>query len=386
MQGAHVRRENFMSELFELCKFTVQPVDKKAYVSRLKELLKEYPATLTTKDLENPENESSVGTSLLHQICQSLPETADQAQVDTAIAMIDTLFYNGANWMMLDDDNLTPGCIALQRKLPQTVYDRIVTAGVRAEVMLRRLTEDAEEENPPAEAESNDKKPTLEGDTSCDQAAYLRSELEYTSDSLVTGEKKDGVMMEWERPIMQKSADIICPEKGLSVLNIGFGMGIIDTMLQEKNPAKHYICEAHPKVLAKLRADGWYDKPNVVVLEGRWQDTLPKLLEEEGVQLDGIYYDTFSEHYSDLVEFFDQVVALLKPTGIFSFFNGLGADRKVCYDVYKQVVEVDVQDYGMSVEYIPMPVNLDKSTWNGIRHEYWTLSEYYLPKITFVDF
>lgn len=372
-------------DLFELCAFKVAPLDKKSYVSKLKDLLNEYSATITTKDVTNPENGSPVGTSPLHQICTCLDPNADQNVTATAIAMIDTLFYNGANWMMLDDSGKTPGCIALERNLPQSVYDRIVTAGVRAEVMLRRLTEDADESDGDNENETGNE--SAENDTSSNQQAYLRSQLEYTDDSLITETNKDGVMMEWERPIMQQSADLICPREGLHVLNVGFGMGIIDTMLQQKCPAKHYICEAHPTVLQKLKRDGWYDKPNVVICEGRWQDTLPKLL-EQGVQLDGMYYDTFSEHYTDLVDFFDQVVALLKPEGVFSFFNGLGADRQVCYDVYKQVVEVDVQDYGMKVEYSQIDINItpESSTWEGIRRQYWVLKEYFLPKITFLDF
>jgi type IV protein arginine methyltransferase len=49
---------------------------------------------------------------------------------------------------------------------------------------------------------------------------------------------------------MKRHAEIICPTKGLHVLNVGFGMGIIDSYIQERHePASHTIIEAHPDVV-----------------------------------------------------------------------------------------------------------------------------------------
>lgn len=99
----------------------------------------------------------------------------------------------------------------------------------------------------------------------------------------------------------------------------------------------HHIVEAHPQVQQKLRDEGWYDKPNVTVHEGRWQDVLPKLV-DQGVVLNAIYYDTFAEDYDALKEFFSEwVIALLDDDGKFGWYNGLGADRQICYDVYTKV-------------------------------------------------
>lgn len=46
-----------------------------------------------------------------------------------------------------------------------------------------------------------------------------------------------------------------------------------------------------------MRQMGWYDKENVLILEGKWQDFVEsdKLLEIGG--FDAIYTDTFSESY-----------------------------------------------------------------------------------------
>ena len=46
-----------------------------------------------------------------------------------------------------------------------------------------------------------------------------------------------------------------------------------------------------------MRSRGWYSKPNVKILEGKWQDYInsPELLDVGG--FDVIYTDTFSEEY-----------------------------------------------------------------------------------------
>jgi len=36
-------------------------------------------------------------------------------------------------------------------------------------------------------------------------------------------------MMGWEKPLMEKHAEVLCPKEGLDVLNVGFGLGLIDT-------------------------------------------------------------------------------------------------------------------------------------------------------------
>jgi hypothetical protein len=144
-------------------------------------------------------------------------------------------------------------------------------------------------------------------------------------------------MMDWETQIMQRHAETLIPKPGLRTMNVGHGMGIVDTAILTHDPSEHHIVEAHPQVHQRLREQGWYDKPNVHIHEGRWQDVLPKLV-AQGVVLDAIYYDTFAEDYAALREFFaEYVVQLLAPDGKFGWYNGLGADRQICYDVYTKV-------------------------------------------------
>ncbi len=58
-------------------------------------------------------------------------------------------------------------------------------------------------------------------------------------------------MMGWEAPLMNEHVRILNP-KGKAVLNVGFGLGIIDTMIQAREPARHVIIEAHPDVYKKV--------------------------------------------------------------------------------------------------------------------------------------
>ncbi|KAI5363773.1 putative arginine N-methyltransferase 2, S-adenosyl-L-methionine-dependent methyltransferase [Septoria linicola] len=357
---------------------------------------------------------------------------------DSALATVQLLFENGAIWNELDNNDETPGCLALRLGLKQ-VYDSIVAAGVRAELLFNRLDdyaplpdggEDEEMEDEeitgfePSPADKPETNGATNGEASVgvsgfepapnpstkiegqadagavpeitqtnengelsnpnvDNPAYLASKLTYSEGRLLDSDK-NAVMMDWETEIMKCSADQLCPKKGLRTMNIGHGMGIVDRMFMENEPEMHYIVEAHPEVLQHIRNTGWYEKKNVRVCEGRWQDVLPKLV-AEGVVLDGMYYDTYAEDYSDLKELFSEyVIQLLDSNGKFGFYNGLGADRQICYDVYTKVVEIELFDAGLDVEWTTLQVPSLVGAWDGIRRPYWTVPEYRLPTCHFI--
>ena len=54
---------------------------------------------------------------------------------------------------------------------------------------------------------------------------------------------------------MKQAAKTICKNGG-RVLNIGFGLGIIDTFIQEEGVEEHWIVESNPTVLQKMKNDG----------------------------------------------------------------------------------------------------------------------------------
>ena len=277
-----------------------------------------------------------------------------RSDVEAAAKIVKLLLQNGAIWNDVDKNNETPGCLALRLGLKE-LYEIMVDAGVRAEMLLNRLDEyerlpgdeeeededqgsDKERENGEIDTLSNGPQRDLVNDwedtPEINNEDYLQSSLHF-QDGRILDSAGNGVMMAWERDIMKRSADLLAPRSGLRILNIGHGMGIIDTYFQGKNPSSHHIIEAHTGVLERMRKDGWYDKQGVAVHEGRWQDVVPRII-EQGVLFDAIYFDTFAEEYKALRDFFsDCVLGLLADGGKFGFFNGLGAgERPSCFFNY----------------------------------------------------
>jgi protein arginine N-methyltransferase 2 len=289
------------------------------------------------------------------------------------------------------------------------LYELCVDAGVRAELLLSRLDEyqplgdaasDEEDEGQDDDAEELQENIEVldltegdaQGDESTENPNYLASNLTFERDRILDG-SANGVMMEWETTLMRRSAELILPGPGLRVLNVGHGMGIIDGIFQGKQPASHHVIEAHPDVLKRMKEQGWYEKPGVVVHEGRWQDVVPALI-EKGEMFDAIYFDTFAEEYKALREFFTEfVIGLLDPAGGLNseggklgFFCGMGADRQVAYDVYNKIVEMDLFEAGFDTEWetIPVPDLEEQGEWEGVRRKYWALKNYKLPTCSFI--
>lgn len=332
-----------------------------------------------------------------------------------AYEALKVLFDNGAIWNQLDRNDETPGCIAYRLGL-NSLYQSMVDAGVRAELLLNRLDEyeeledvedmdvDQNDQQVPAEDNESDSEApqlvltTAEGETTSadaaqtpfnadvESSAYLSSTLSLDENKLLD-DSQNGVMMAWESGIMEQSADELLPTSDLKVLNIGFGMGIIDSHIQAhtNTPKEHHIVEAHPDVLESLRSKGWFDKPGVFVHSGKWQDILPKLV-SEGHTFDAIYYDTFAESYHDFRDFFSEhLIGLLEQDGRWSYFNGMGADRQISYDVYQKIVEIDLMEAGFDIEWTDVELPDLGQEWKNVRRKYWNVDQYRLPLCKFMD-
>jgi protein arginine N-methyltransferase 2 len=168
--------------------------------------------------------------------------------------------------------------------------------------------------------------------------------------------------------------------QGKSVLNVGFGMGIIDGMIQSERPSHHTIIEAHPDIYSKMVQDGWLIKPNVTVLFGRWQDMLSQLS-----NYDAIFFDTFGEYYDDLSEFNSYLPNILSYDGIYSYFNGLCGTSLFFHEVACGIVEIDLAECMLSIEYLEVEMcQLGDDVWDGVRRVYWNLDKYKVPIVKFM--
>ena len=350
-------------------------------------------------------------------------------------AIVRLLLQAGHPWNALDDERKTAAELAFENG-HQQVYDFLVQEGVRSELILNVL-----------HCKNKRAMVRMDGETkelTSETTHYLSREVQYTgSDQTLVDDEQNGVMMRWEWPLMKRHAQMMCgvedeplvleptgqmvPRKellegcGLSidasvedetaemetfcVLNVGFGLGIVDSYIhqylalkQRQNPDVqyvHYIIEAHPTVQKRMSELGWVDekhlmgkrvnRPILRVLACRWQEAVEQLY-EEGAQLDSMFFDTFGEDYHDMREWHDHLPNLLKsePTSLYTFFNGLGATNKVFHEVYCRVVEMDMQELGFKTEWELVPIDTgDGAAWEGIKWKYYTLDTYRLPVFRF---
>ena len=338
--------------------------------------------------------------------------TLDAAIEAEAAEVVYELFVWGGIWNDVDADNATAACLA--DRLGRTrLYDLCVEAGVRAELLFglmggyEELESDEDEQSKDTEEDENEEAPELVDsaaipapvddttmtDPPVTSKRYLESTLVLDNDKLVDADL-NGVMMAWEKPIMERTVSLLIPppaspaSPGPRILNVGFGMGIIDTLFAGTCPSRHHIIEAHPAVLARLSAPSnpsfgpmWEssgpDADAFKVHSGRWQDIVPSLL-ESGELYDAVYFDTFGEDYAQLRAFFTECLpGLLAPHGRFGYFNGCGADRRVCYDVYARVAEAHLAEAGLDVDWTDVHVGQlgeeHEGEWEGVRRRYWTL-------------
>lgn len=117
----------------------------------------------------------------------------------------------------------------------------------------------------------------INGDSTGD---YLVDRVSFSEDKLMDSNSK-AVMMAWEKPLMEAHAKAVCSGGG-HILNIGFGMGLVDTAIQQYAPVTHTIVEAHPEVYKRMLQTGWGEKDNVKIKFGCWQDVLSELESYDG--------------------------------------------------------------------------------------------------------
>lgn len=194
---------------------------------------------------------------------------------------------------------------------------------------------------------------------------YLNENLTYTEFSLV--DPNGGrIMMDWETDIMGESASIVC-SKGGNVLNIGFGMGVIDSFIQQKGIISHTIIECHKDVISKMESDGWFNKNNVTIIHDLWENVIDELPE-----FSGVYYDTWR---SNDLEFMGNVHKIVKKGGIFSFFNTQFYSPNTCslpkgfYDILKE--NFDIKSIQIPISYDSYNIEGIEKYWNIRRKKYW---------------
>jgi protein arginine N-methyltransferase 2 len=123
-----------------------------------------------------------------------LEEQTASEDLEAAVKTVKLLLQNGAIWNDLDNNNETPGCLAYRLGLNE-LYELMVDAGVRAELLLthldeyQRLEQSAEEDDDEDTNESGAPEAELgtteQTNVEVNSEDYLRSELTFRGDRLL---------------------------------------------------------------------------------------------------------------------------------------------------------------------------------------------------------
>lgn len=130
------------------------------------------------------------------------------------------------------------------------------------------------------------------------------------------------VMETWEEPYMKKLAEISTMNGG-RVLEVGFGLGIAASYIQENSVKEHHIIEANDQVFERMKSFANSAKHRTVLYLGFWEDISSQFEDEF---FDGILFDTypitFEELHTARFSFFSEAHRLLKVGGVFTHYSG----------------------------------------------------------------
>ncbi len=135
------------------------------------------------------------------------------------------------------------------------------------------------------------------------------------------------VMQDWERPLMRAMAEVAAESHG-DVLEVGFGMGISATYLQELGVRSYTVIEPNAGVIAEfLRWRERYPGRDIRLLRGKWQEVTAEL-----GTYDAVFFDTYHNDEKEYVDhvlqdvtyaehFFPTAAACLRDGGVFTYYS-----------------------------------------------------------------
>jgi type IV protein arginine methyltransferase len=97
--------------------------------------------------------------------------------------------------------------------------------------------------------------------------------------------------------------------------------------------------------------------------------------------VDGLFFDTYSEHYEDMQDLHDQLPRLLRPGGIYSYFNGCCPRNPFFASVHREVVRLEMKELGLDAQFVGVQIDAsDDKIWTGVKTRYFGWSDtYYIP-------
>jgi guanidinoacetate N-methyltransferase len=148
-------------------------------------------------------------------------------------------------------------------------------------------------------------------------------------DDLRTAKLSDEQIMEdWQLPLMEAMA-AIAARSGGDVLEVGFGLGVSATSMQQHGVRSHTIIDCNPSVIERYgRWRDAYPERDIRMVPGLWQDVIGQL-----GQFDAIFFHTYALDEDESVEllarsvtfaanFFPAAAEHLRSGGVFTYLTG----------------------------------------------------------------
>lgn len=149
---------------------------------------------------------------------------------------------------------------------------------------------------------------------------WQQSPARYTAEGLEIFDHP--VMQRWETPYMAALAAIAASNGG-RVLEIGFGLGLSASFIQQHQAAEHWIIEANRQVYETAERWAAIRDSEIRCLYGFWEGVVPSL---ESESFGGILFDPYpidlTQLHSQRFSFFEQAHRLLRPGGTFTHYSG----------------------------------------------------------------
>ncbi|MFE3498551.1 class I SAM-dependent methyltransferase [Kitasatospora sp. NPDC059146] len=156
-------------------------------------------------------------------------------------------------------------------------------------------------------------------------AEWHDSEADYHDGSLIIEGQQ--VMQDWEAALMRRMAERVGAGHG-DILEIGFGLGLSATFIEEQGVRSHTIVEFNDQVLEVAKA--WRARrpdSDIELIQGNWQSVMPTLGDFDGIFWDAFptsedEFDQYVLRDSTVAEaFFSEAAAHLRPGGVFTYYT-----------------------------------------------------------------
>lgn len=188
-------------------------------------------------------------------------------------------------------------------------------------------------------------------------------------DSFLSSEvinKSDGVYIDNIRIITHDQSDVMARyasnvvdgRKNISILEVGYGLGVFSDEIEKYDLKKHCIVECHPQLIENAECK-YKNKKHVEVFCGFWQDYTPNIL------FDAVFYDVTvldQDAVDSLISFLKWIDKYLNIGGIVSFwYCGRKIDRRILDYLYSSLYIYHISIYENKRHYIMFYIKKEKN-------------------------